>query len=145
MDLLELVLWVNSNLLCSQSSPLANTKHESEALVQSTRQTPHTNQQPLQSSPLGGHHTWISNCSSIQKKPLGSQNRLESLEVAEAAGTSGEVLWRVSLYEVTTTKAQQCNLKWTNACVLSVKASKAEQSKPTLELPLSAGSYLYSF
>ena len=41
----ETVLWGNSNLCCSQLSSLANTKHEAVAVVQSTQQTPHTNQQ----------------------------------------------------------------------------------------------------
>ena len=42
---LEIVLWGDSNLHCSQSSPLANTKHESAVAVQSTRQITHMNQQ----------------------------------------------------------------------------------------------------
>jgi hypothetical protein len=41
---LEIVLWGDSNLYCSQSSPLANTKHESA----------------VQCSPLGRHHIQIS-------------------------------------------------------------------------------------
>lgn len=42
---LEVVVWGISNLHCSQSSPLANSKHELGAAVQFTQQTPYLPQQ----------------------------------------------------------------------------------------------------
>lgn len=100
-------------------------------------QTPNTNQQ-LQSSI---YRTWTSKGNSMQKKPQGSSIALSLWKWQEAAGISWEFLWRVSLYEVTTSKPQQ----WTNTCVSSVKTSTVEKSEPMLKLTLSVRSDLYSF
>ena len=66
-------------------------------------------------------------------------------ESVEEAWISPEVLWWVSLCEVTTSEAQHRDVRWTNTCRLSAKMREAKQSKPLLKLPLSVGSYLYSF
>uniref|UniRef100_A0A8I5YCF6 Coiled-coil-helix-coiled-coil-helix domain containing 3 n=1 Tax=Rattus norvegicus TaxID=10116 RepID=A0A8I5YCF6_RAT len=54
-----------------------------------------------QSSPLGSHHSRLSNSSSI-KKLRDSANQPSPQKQQEAIGISGKVLWRVSLYEVIT-------------------------------------------
>ena len=73
---------------------------------------------------LQQYHTWISSCGSTQKKPLGSPISLSPQKQQEATGTSQEVLWRVSLYEATTSWTQQCNVRWTNTCVLLARNSE---------------------
>ena len=81
-----------------------------------------------QSSPLGRHHKWISESRLIKKK-LWLANQPESVKAARTAEISWEVLWWVALYEVTTSKAQQCNVWWTNTWESSAKTSEAEQTK----------------
>lgn len=112
---LEIALWGNFNLHCSQSSPLSNTKHESAAADQSTQQAPHTNQQ--------GQFN-------LKENNMRLANRQQ-----EIAGTSW-VLWWVSFYEVPTSELQQHSVRWTNTCMQSSKNVEVEQSKPMLELLL---------
>jgi hypothetical protein len=47
-------------------------------------------------------------------------------KLQKASGTSQEVFWQVSLYEVTTNEAQQCNVRQTNTCLSSAKKSKVD-------------------
>jgi hypothetical protein len=79
-----------------QFNPVANTKYESAAEVQSSQQTPHTNQQ-LQSSPLGSHYTQTSKGSSIQKKLQDLPTSLRSWKLQAGTGISQEGVWQVSL------------------------------------------------
>jgi hypothetical protein len=80
----------------------------------------------------------------MQKKRWGPS----PLKRQEATWTSWEILWQDSFYEVrfsvwvTTSKAQQCNVKWTNTCLPTAKNKKANQDTPKLKLPLSVESYL---
>ena len=79
---------------------------------------------------------------------LPNQPEARLLKQQADAGTLQVVLGRVLLNgSITTSWTQQHYVRWANACVLLVKNSKAEQSKPepSAWLPLSVGSYLYSF
>jgi len=113
--------WFQSSLLSVQST----SKHQTwiSAIVQSTWHTSHTKQQ-LQSSPLSRQNTWISKGSLIQKKSQGSPIDPSLWKGKQAKGPLWKVLWWVSLYEVTTSKAQQHNVRWTNTCMLSVNTSE---------------------
>lgn len=117
MGEVEIDLWGNSNICCSQSSPIANTRHELAAADQSTPHAPHMSQQ-------------------LQKKVKGSPTVLSPQKLQEAAGTSREVLWQVSLYQVTPSEAQQRSIKQSNhACHEQrvVRWSNANQcSSPTV-------------
>ena len=105
-------------------SPLDKHQHEPAATVQSTQQIPHRNQQGR----------------SIQKKLWGLPTSLSlPWKQQKATGTSQEVLWWVSLYDITTSKDRQCNVRRTNAGMPPAKNREAEQSEPMLELPLSWG------
>jgi hypothetical protein len=81
------------SLCCSQSSPLAKTEHESATAVQYTQQTPQINQQEFN-----------------PEDTVRITNQLKSTQMAR----SHRYLTRsslVSLYEVTTSKAQQCSIR----------------------------------
>lgn len=65
---LVVVLWSSSSLHCQQSGSLANTN---------------TNQ-PRQSSPHDNHHSWIGGGGLIQKKPQGSANWPECVEIGRS-------------------------------------------------------------
>ena len=108
--------------------------------------------QQLQSGPLSRYYIGIIKGNSIQKKPwalpIGTDCFLNLWKQQEATGISQEVLWQVSHYEVTTSKAQQSNVRWTNTHMSSAKTSEAEQIKAkriNTQGPLSVGLYLYSF
>lgn len=88
----------------------------------------------------GRHHMWTSSCNSILKKPHGFPSG-PRLPQKWQEGTSGAVLWGVSLNGIVTkSRAQQSYVKQANTCMLLAKSSKEEQNKPMFQLPLSVGS-----
>lgn len=103
---LEIVLWVNSNLCCQQSSPLAKYRHKSAAAVWSTQQSPLMNQR------------W------------------------QATGISREIVWQVTLYEVT--KSRQ--VKISNMVPgEAIQTSKAVQGKSMPEPPPTVYGVIFIF
>jgi len=121
----------------------ADTTQESAAADQSTQQTPHMNQQ-LQTSPLSRHHIWTSSCRPVHSADttqesaatVQSRRNLSSSPTGLSSQRTSQEIWQVSLYDITTSKTQQRNVRRTNTCTPSTKSSEVEWSKPMLQLPL---------
>lgn len=111
-----------------RNSSLGGAQFQSSlSAVQLTISTPNTSQQ-RQSSSLSKHQTRSSSRGSIQKKPRSSPER------KEAPGISGDILWRVTLYEVKKSKDQLHSARRTNSRQPSAKTSEEEQSDLIREL-----------
>ena len=102
-----------------QSSPLS-------------RQTPHTNQQ-LQFDP--------EETTRLANQPEAAEAALSRRSQQEPRGK----FFGKFLSGITTSGAQQRNVRRANECLLLAKNIEVEQRKPMIQLPLSVGSYLYSF
>lgn len=114
--------------ICLETVLLGGAQFQSSlSAVQPTISTANTSQQ-RQPSSLSKHQTRISSRGSIQKKPRSSP------EWKEAPGISGEVLWRVTLYEVKKSKDQLHSARRTNSRQPSAKTSEEEQSDLMREL-----------
>ena len=121
-------------LLGQQFSPIANTKYDSAAADQSSRQadTRHKPAATVQSFQRAGtRHKPASVAQFWRTSPNQPQVRL--LEWQAATGNLRAVLGWVSLsVRVITRWVQQGYVRWTNTCLLLAKTSKAEQTEARL-------------
>jgi hypothetical protein len=135
----KVVLFNNTSLrwaqsFCQQFSSIANTN-----MTQQMQTSPLDRQTPARTS----------SCSTILKKLLVLPTGLRwGYRSSKFTQEPHEQFLDKFLSMITNTSwAQQRYVRQTSSCVALAKDSKAEQTKPTLSahLPLSVGSYLYSF
>ena len=130
-----------------QFSPLANTKYDSAAADQSSRQADTRLELAVYSPVFSASRYQTAVVQSWRNSQAHQPAWGEATEMSSCWGASRAVLRWVSLNGNITSRAQQCYVSWTNTCILLAKNSKAKQIKPRLNatVPLSVGSYLYSF